>query len=76
MSTMVVDVKGMTCQHCVSSVTTEVSGLPGVTEVKVNLEPTGVSSVTVVTQGKLSPGVVAAAIAEAGYTMVGSSEVP
>lgn len=76
MSTMVVDVEGMTCQHCVSSVTKEVSGLPGVTDVTVNLEPTGVSSVTVVTEGKLSTEVVAAAIAEAGYTMVGSSEVP
>ncbi len=75
MSTMVVDVEGMTCQHCVSSVTTEVGGLPGVTEVSVSLDPKGVSTVTVVADGDLSPEVVAIAIEEAGYTMVGSAEV-
>ena len=33
-----VKVKGMSCQHCVASVTKALSGIAGVTDVKVSLE--------------------------------------
>ena len=45
MSTETYTVTGMTCGHCVSSVTEEVSELPGVTDVQVELE-TGKVTVT------------------------------
>ena len=48
MSTVIVDVEGMTCQHCVKAVTAEVGGIPGVTEVSIALEAEGTSKVTVV----------------------------
>ena len=59
-------VTGMTCGHCVSSVTEEVSAIPGVTEVKIDL-PTG--AVTVTSQAPLQRETVAAAVTEAGYAL-------
>ncbi len=38
MSTTVWTVQGMTCSHCVAAVTEEVSAIPGVTAVEVDLE--------------------------------------
>ena len=60
-------VTGMTCGHCVASVTEEVSEVPGVTVVDVALE-TGV--VTVTADGELDTAAVEAAIVEAGYQVV------
>jgi len=66
-STTVWTVQGMTCQHCVTAVTEEVSAIPGVTDVKVELE-TG--TVTVTADADPSSDAVAAAVDEAGYTLV------
>jgi copper chaperone len=64
MSTLDFTVSGMTCQHCVASVTEEVTDLPGVTEVDVDLA-TGRLHVV----GDVTPEQVQAAVAEAGsYT--------
>lgn len=57
-------VSGMTCGHCVQSITTELRGVDGVTEVAVDL-PTG--QVTVGSAGELTEAEVRAAVAEAGY---------
>ena len=59
-------VSGMTCGHCVSSVTSELSALPGVHGVTVDLE-TG--RVTVTSSHPLGDEQVAAAIDEAGYQL-------
>jgi copper chaperone len=59
-------VSGMTCGHCVSSVTSEVSAIPGVAHVDVDL-PTG--AVTVTSAAPLAETAVAAAVAEAGYEL-------
>jgi len=59
-------VQGMTCGHCVASVTEELSGLDGVTAVDVHLAPGGTSIVTVT--GPASSAAVRAALAQAGYT--------
>ena len=61
-------VTGMTCGHCASSVTEELSELPGVTDVAVDL-PTG--AVTVTSATELDRSSVAAAVTEAGYQLVG-----
>lgn len=62
-------VTGMTCGHCVSAVTTELTGLPGVHDVQVELA-TGV--VTVVSDGTLPIDQVRAAVDEAGYELAGA----
>lgn len=62
-STLTFDVTGMTCQHCVSSVTSEVSGVAGVTNVAVDLTEGRVD----VSGTDLDAPTVIAAIAEAGY---------
>ncbi|MGW6653000.1 hypothetical protein AMK23_30755 [Streptomyces sp. CB02130] len=59
-------VAGMTCGHCVASVTEEVAEVPGVDAVEVDL-PDG----TVQVRGKdLDDNRIRLAIAEAGYTVI------
>ncbi len=62
-----INVSGMTCGHCVSAVTMELSLLPTVTEVEVNLE-TG--QVTITSEAALEQAQLATAIDEAGYELV------
>jgi copper chaperone len=60
-------VRGMTCGHCVASVTEELEALPGVEQVVVTLE----SGEAVVTSAEpLDRAAVAAAVEEAGYELV------
>ena len=59
-------VQGMTCGHCVSSVTEEVQEVPGVARVDVVLE-TG--AVTVTSNRPLDENAVQAAVEEAGYRL-------
>jgi len=60
-------VQGMTCSHCVASVTEEVSEVAGVVDVDVELE----SGRLVVRGAGVSDEAVRAAVAEAGYEVVG-----
>ena len=69
MTTTTVMVDGMTCGHCVNAVTEELSNLPGVTSVEVDLNVGGTSPVRVGSTDPLDPGQVAAAVDEAGYTL-------
>jgi copper chaperone CopZ len=57
----------MTCGHCVAAVTEEVSAVPGVTGVEVDL---GSGRVTVTADADPAPEAIAAAVDEAGYTLV------
>jgi len=59
-------VTGMTCGHCVASVTEEVQEVPGVEDVDVVLE-TG--TVTVTSTAPLDEAAVRAAVEEAGYQL-------
>ena len=59
-------VTGMTCSHCVQAVTSEISGLSGVSAVEVDL-PSG--AVTVTSAAPLTAGDVRAAVDEAGYEL-------
>jgi copper chaperone CopZ len=59
-------VSGMTCQHCVNSVTEEVSAVSGVTDVTVLLD-TG--ALTVVSNGQPDRTHIAEAVNEAGYQL-------
>ncbi|WP_370947464.1 heavy-metal-associated domain-containing protein [Amycolatopsis sp. cg5] len=59
-------VEGMTCQHCVASVTEEVSALDGVTAVQVDLAS---GALTITSTATLDPAAVRAAVDEAGYQL-------
>ncbi len=62
-------VTGMTCDHCVRAVTSELSELPGVESVQVDL---GSGAVTVTSSAPLAEDAVRAAVDEAGYELAGA----
>ncbi|GAA2424777.1 MULTISPECIES: heavy-metal-associated domain-containing protein [Mycobacteriaceae] len=59
-------VTGMTCGHCVTAVTEEISAVPGVTDVAVDLEPGATSTVRVTSTAGVTGEQIAAALDEAG----------
>lgn len=67
MTTVTYTVEGMSCQHCVNSITGEVSKVPGVRDVAVDLAG---KSVTVNAE-PVDEAAVRAAIDEAGYDVIG-----
>jgi copper chaperone len=66
-------VAGMTCAHCVSAVTEEITKLDGVSAVNVDLVAGGSSTVTVTSAEPLDPAAVDEAVDEAGYEVVSRS---
>ena len=68
MSEAVYSVTGMSCGHCESAVTKEVTAIPGVTSVTA-VAKTGL--VTVASAQPLDDAIVRAAVDEAGYDLVG-----
>ena len=66
MTTNTYTVSGMTCGHCVGSVRTEVSQIPGVTDVQVDLES---GKVTVTSEAPIDVETLRASIDEAGYEL-------
>ncbi|PRY54027.1 copper ion binding protein [Knoellia remsis] len=66
MSTQTFTVTGMTCGHCVASVTEEVSEIAGVENVDVDL---ATGAVTVTSSEPLEDDAVRAAVEEAGYQL-------
>ena len=66
MSTRTYAVEGMSCEHCVAAVTGEVTRIPGVSGVTVDLAANTVT----VTGDPLDDAAVAAAIDEAGYAVM------
>ena len=65
MTTRTYAVEGMTCEHCVAAVTTEVGKVPGISDAIVDLEQ-GMLTVT----GDASRQALADAVDEAGYVLV------
>ena len=61
-------VTGMTCDHCVRAVKSEVGKIAGVTSVTVDLGP---GRLTLVSEEPVDPGSVRAAVEEAGYGVTG-----
>lgn len=69
MTTTDYTVTGMTCSHCVASVTEEVSEIAGVTAVDVDLDS---GRVRVTSDAPVDDATVRAAVEEAGYEVVAS----
>jgi copper chaperone len=63
MTTLTYSVPGVSCAHCQSAITEEVSGVAGVAAVDVDLETKTVT----VTGDELDESAIVAAIDEAGY---------
>ena len=63
-------VSGMTCSHCVNSLTEELSAIEGVDGVSVDLSAGGESRVTIRSSQPISASAVEAAVEEAGYALV------
>jgi copper chaperone len=68
-STSTYTVTGMTCGHCVSAVTEEVTAVPGVTAVDVDLAS---GRLTVTSDTPVDDDAVRAAVDEAGYELAGT----
>ena len=67
MPTATYAVTGMTCDHCVRAVRTEVEALDGVESVEVDL---ATGRLEIASRAPLAPADVRAAVDEAGYTAV------
>jgi copper chaperone len=66
------EVLGMTCGHCVSAVTTELTdAIPGITGVQIDLAS---GRVVVSSDRQLDKSAIAAAVDEAGYQLAGDSQ--
>ena len=70
MTTATYTVTGMTCGHCVSAVTEEVTQVPGVTAVDVDLAS---GRLTVTSDDPVADEAVRAAVDEAGYEVAGTA---
>lgn len=68
MSTVTVTVTGMTCGHCASSVREELSRIPGVKAVDVDLAS---GQVSIVSDGPVDADAIKHAVDEAGYQLAG-----
>jgi copper chaperone len=66
MNTTTLKVTGMSCEHCVNAVSSELGRLDGVSGVEVGLVPGGVSLVTVTSAAPITEDAVRTALDEAG----------
>jgi copper chaperone len=66
MVTTTYQVTGLSCEHCVNAVTSEVRSLDGVSGVSVELVPNGVSRLSITSASPLADNVVGAALDESG----------
>ncbi|PRA04482.1 metal-binding protein [Arthrobacter sp. MYb229] len=62
-------ISGMTCGHCVSSVTEELNEIPEVQNVEIILDAKGISTAILSTSGAVEQEIIRNAIEEAGYTL-------
>ncbi|MBW0272577.1 cation-transporting ATPase [Nocardia sp. MH4] len=68
MSTITVNVTGMTCSCCANSVNKEIGKIPGVTAVEADFTS---GHVTIDAADAIDRRAIAAAVSEAGYQLVG-----
>ncbi|MGA8008442.1 MAG: cation transporter [Thiomonas sp.] len=62
MSTVQLDITGMTCGHCVAAVTKALKAVPGTQEAQVDL-----ASGTATVQGSAAPATLVKAVTDEGY---------
>ncbi len=67
MSSSTYAVQGMTCDHCAGSVTAEITKIPGITDISVDVKA---GRLTIVSDDPVPASAVEEAVEEAGYTVV------
>lgn len=73
MNTTTVSISGMTCGHCVASVTEELSGVESVENVDVTLNKGGLSTAVITASKELDKSQISEAVAEAGYQVASNN---
>jgi copper chaperone CopZ len=68
MSTTTITVEGMSCGGCANSVRAELTHIPGVVEVDVDISS---GTVTIASDAPVDSAAIRAAVEEAGYTLAG-----
>ncbi|MGH7751872.1 MAG: heavy-metal-associated domain-containing protein [Gemmatimonadales bacterium] len=68
-----VNISGMTCGHCVASVTEELESLESVEAVDVELNKGGLSRAVITSAKEIDPQQIGEAVAEAGYLLVSTN---
>ncbi len=68
MSTTTITVEGMSCGGCANSVRAELTHIPGVVEVNVDITS---GTVTIASDAPVDGDAIRAAVEEAGYTLAG-----
>lgn len=66
MSSQIFPITGLTCGHCVGAITSELSAVAGVNDVKIDLVTGGTSILSVSADKSLTDAEVVAALDEAG----------
>lgn len=75
MSTQQFQIIGLTCGHCSTAVTEEVTALTGADSAEIDLVAGGVSTLRIGSEAPVDDETVAAALAEAGdYALAGPAE--
>ena len=73
MSNQIFPVTGLTCGHCVGAITTELSAVPGVTDVQIDLVVGGTSALSVTADKTITDAELTAALEEAGEYQLASN---
>ena len=73
MSIQTFPVTGLTCGHCVGAITSELTALPGVIDVRIDLVGGGSSTLSVTADKTLTDAEVATALGEAGEYQLATS---
>ncbi|HEY8820968.1 MAG TPA: heavy metal-associated domain-containing protein [Dermatophilaceae bacterium] len=73
MSNQIFPVTGLTCGHCVGAITTELSAVPGVTDVQIDLVVGGTSALSVTADKAITDAELTAALEEAGEYQLASN---
>ena len=73
MATQTFPVTGLTCAHCVGAITSEVSAVQGVTDVRIDLVAGGTSTLSVTADKTLTEAELAVALDEAGDYQLATS---
>ena len=74
MTTTTYPVTGMSCEHCVTAVTSELGSLGGVSGATVHLEPDGIFRMTVASDGALPVHAVSGALGAAGGYLISRAD--
>ncbi len=63
---LIIKTTGITCNHCTQHVTAELTAIPNITEVQIELVPQETSTITITTETNITDSQIFEALEEAG----------